>query len=837
MTPFRVDQNALENCDREPIHIPGTIQPFGFLIACGIGTEKMEVVSENAGHIVGREVSGLLDQPLESLLGPDLMHEIRNKLGYNSSFEQREYVGIVEFSDSTFDISLHRTDDVFLLEFLPVATSTNNALRSVQALANNLVNKSRLEDILAVAVRSVREVNRFDRVMFYRFLPDGAGEVVNEERSELADSFLGLRYPAWDIPKQARALYARTPIRVLLDIEEAPVPLISKEAAKAATLDMSLAILRGPSPIHLEYLSNMGVRGTMTLPIVVDGKLWGLIACHHNAPVTVNPDILSACELAGKVINLSINRALQNLIDSMKKEVLEVGTRIVAVQEPKDPAKEYGEVLLPVAEKMIPNDGCAVFYDGAAWGIGLLEAPAFAIGVNAYAEAQEDTIVHFDDPMDRLCNGEAQHIAGALIIKISEQPKIRLVFARRPIERTVAWAGAPDKDLTNVGNEARLSPRKSFEKYMDSSGHRSDEWTPADLLSAQSMQSSLRESFATSLELSDQRQNLGLVVHELNHRVRNILALVRSVARQSKASADDLDDFASALEHRILALSNAHDLLTRDNMQALSLTQIVRIELSPYMDEERLGKAITGKDIQVTLEAASMSALVIHELVSNAVKHGALSRPQGLVKLHISHNESEVTLDWQETGGPEVTVPDHRGFGLTLLEKGFPYEFNGTAELDFAKDGLHAVYKLPARLFVADTEQLTPDQTIEPSTKKSVDRKRVLIVEDSYLLATEMGELLSELGSVKIDNAATPGAAINLIEKNPYDFCLLDINLRGEMSFAVAEILTEHNIPFAFCTGYGSGAQMPEKFADAKVFQKPVRRDTLEEYLKSNDEI
>lgn len=821
LTP--VDNAALENCDKEPIHIPGTIQQFGCLVAGDLKTELFNIASQNCADFLGKAASDLIGTSIETLLSQENTHTLRNVLGRSSTLHQREYVGAQVFGDQILDFSAHRFKDSFRLEFSKQAKNSVDGLQAMYGVINQLQSLTSFDDIFQLSVRTVREITQFDRVMFYRFLPDGAGEVVAEDRSPVADSFLGLRYPAWDIPKQARALYVKTPIRIIRDVQEEPVALLGDTSERAATFDMSLAILRGTSPVHLEYLSNMGIRSSMTLPIVVDNELWGLIACHDALPRTLGSEAMSVCELTGKVIGLAINQTVQQIVSRMQRETVEAGQRLVTVQEPQYPARDYGEVLLPDIDSVIENNGCALVYNDEHHASGVLCDIQVTDILVDYADQQTSEIVCLDNISERLSEHLPADIAGLLVIKISESPKIRLVFVRPAIQKAVYWAGRPDKDIKIDGHNVRLSPRKSFDKYLINSGHLSDEWTPYDLMFAKAIQRALKDGFDTSHKLSSQRENLGLMVHELNHRVRNILALVRSVAHQSRRSAEDIDDYVSGLEQRILALSNAHDLLTQDNMEGLSLRDIVMTELAPYVAADRLNDCVSIEGVHIGFQAAPMSVLLVHELVSNAVKYGALSCEGGRVQFSARIDADEVLLDWVETDGPPAIAPNARGFGLTLLEKSFPYEFGGSAELKFLESGFRAHYRLPKELFIASRTVLTSDPVSDAPTPK-VDRKnRVLIVEDSYMLATEISSYFDDLGFETVDNAATVSNALRLLDEHEYDFCLLDINLRGEMSYPVAEHLVKNKVRFAFSSGYGKAKDFPARYNDIPMFKKPIR--------------
>lgn len=830
MSSANVDAAALASCDQEPIHVPGTIQNFGCLLAVNCETEIIEVASKNTPAFLEIEAHDLIGQSIATVLDHELMHALRNIGGYSSVTVQREHVGILNVHGGTMDVAMHQMGRHYQIEFLP-QSEVPVSLNDIRSLVGKLQRAESLQQVFAIAVEAVADVSKYHRVMFYRFLPDGAGEVVAEERDAEIDSFLGLRYPAWDIPLQARALYVKTPIRIIQDMREDSVPLVSLSTTPVAEFDMSLALLRGTSPVHLEYMNNMGVKSTMTIPIVVDKQLWGLIACHHNDVRQVDPSIVSSGELAGQVVSLAVNQLLERMRQEIHRQVTDLSGRVIRVQEPREPALEFGRLLLPKLSSMITCHGCALLYDQTSMGLGVLQDRDECIAqIGALADKSTSAILTYASLVDECELPPSTDIAGALVIRIAAMPSVRLVFVRSAIESTINWGGNPEKELAFEEGEVRLSPRKSFAKYVTETNNKCDEWTAGDLLLAETIKRVIAESFETSLELSSQRANLGLMVHELNHRVRNILALVRSVTNQTKASADTKDRYAEGVEQRILALASAHDLLTSSPDGGLSLQEIARIELTPYLDEERLAEAISGDDVFVTRDAAAITSLLIHELVSNAVKYGALSVQEGMVSFYSALEGEEVVLAWRESSGPAVRPPERRGFGLTLLEQGFPYEFSTQSDLRFLKEGFEAHYRLPLRLFVkqASDSEGTKER---PTVILAVPRTSALIVEDSYMLAVDLTNLLKELQFQEVERAATVENAIALIEEKSFDYCFLDINLRGESSFPVADRLMAKGMNFCFVSGYGVSADCPDRFKDVPIFQKPLGADQIERYL------
>lgn len=267
----------LSSCDREPIHIPGRIQPFGFLL---VATSDLVVVanSANAGeHLKRTELKG---RPLRDIFSREASTLIREKLMAAQGPDAVERIFAITLRPDLppFDLAVHNSGNHLIIEGEPSETdSAFNAGEIVRSMLTRLRNTHSFETFCQTAARQIKQLTGIDRVMVYRFAPDGSGEVIAEASEPHLESFLGLHYPASDIPKQARILYTRNWLRIISDIEDKPSP-IEPDILDGTPLDLSMSVTRAVSPIHIEYLRNMGVRASLSISILHEGKLWGLFA-------------------------------------------------------------------------------------------------------------------------------------------------------------------------------------------------------------------------------------------------------------------------------------------------------------------------------------------------------------------------------------------------------------------------------------------------------------------------------------------------------------------------------------------------------------------------------
>ena len=828
---------AIANCDRDPIHIPGTIQHFGALIAADSKLTRIEFASETTETFLGFPAQRLLGEPVSVILGDADAHEVRNLLSLESIETQRALLGEREFLGVSYEVSVHRKGRRAIIEFLPVglgAEGRRNALDQTRSLLGQTVGDADFRSLMEASVEKLRAQTGYDRVMAYRFLPDGAGEVIAESRASHMDSFLGLRFPATDIPQRARTLYAETPIRVIADVNAEDVPILGLDPS-AEPLDLSLAVLRGTADMHIRYLQNMGVKGTLTVPITVNGKLWGLFAAHRMSAGAPDPEMLMAAELSGKVLSLVVvQHASQIRHEQHLRSCASIANHLFVAADSELSISTYWQRNQARLTEMISSDGFAYV---VADRVELFGSTPDVQGVRAVldlASSQSERVVFFDDLTARFPDAGLGETAGALAIKLSENAKASLVFFRDEVVRQVTWAGVPQKEITTAASGPILTPRNSFAQYSEAVKGRSDEWTSDDLEVAAALGDALSQALETQSELKENRHRLGLLVRELNHRVRNILTLVQSLSHNTKGSATSIEGFAKALEQRIVALAGAHDLLTRDEMRGARLDQIASLELRPYLDGETEAASLSGPEVMLNADVSPILALVLHELTTNAVKYGALSTPEGRVSLSWKRTEGSLEIEWRETGGPPVSHPTREGFGRSIIESAIPYEFNGEAEAIFDPGGLVARFRLSEKEF----ESVVPMQAdLGDPAPQSVSRDRTrlldrgLIVEDSFVIAGEMKRWLSSFGFQEVMAVPSVAEALSLLDAGSFDFCLLDVNLRGEMSKKIAERLVQAGIPFIFSSGYGSAGREICDCFEAPFLTKPVELDELREEL------
>ncbi|MGE0054980.1 MAG: HWE histidine kinase domain-containing protein [Hyphomicrobium sp.] len=830
--PENVD---LTTCDREPIHIPGSIQTHGCLLVCD---ENGETILRSSSNIVemlklGGDPAG---KSLSELFSGPVVHSLLNAIAKSKEPRRPGLAHRLDLQDAGFfDVSCHTCDGVTLLEFEPAASEngdgTLDIARSLIARTQSLMDREALFEKLP---RFLQAVLGYDRVMIYEFADDGSGKVAGEAKRHHLESFLGQHFPASDIPSQARALYLQNTIRVISDAKGESSPIIPEYDASGTPLDLSFAHLRSVSPIHLEYLRNMGVAASMSVSIIVDGKLFGLVACHHYAPKALGMSRRIAMELFGDFLSLHLTSIQQNVRADATRRARHTLDEILASTGFNEPTEEFLRQSLPKLNSVLNSDGVGLWMNGT-WSAHGSTPPSSVVPMMAslIREVGRDEVWATNALQAHLPSAAefADAAAGVLAIPLSLTQPDFLFFFRKEKLQTLNWAGDPNKTYTTGPHGDRLTPRKSFAVWKQIVAGQSESWSVDERTSAQAVLLGLREVMMRQSEILTKERNradarMRLLNDELNHRVKNILALIKSLVNQPTGDSESIEAFVSGLKGRILALSHAHDQVVRSDGGG-SLRQLLGAELSPYPMERM---ELIGDDIGLDQRAYSVMALVVHELATNAAKYGSLSNQTGQLAVNWSLNEENLEIVWREEGGPPVFEPKRKGFGSIVLHRSIPHDLQGGSEIAFLPGGLAAKIVIPVRF----TSRLhkpvpaPPQKTVRTANyAKTIAGRSILLVEDQLLIALEAEDMLRSLGAGDLVAVGSASDALRAIGNAPPDLAVLDVNLGSSNSLAVADELRQRKVPFVFATGYGDMVMIPEHLRSVPVVRKPYTEETL----------
>jgi light-regulated signal transduction histidine kinase (bacteriophytochrome)/CheY-like chemotaxis protein len=846
------DYVDLTNCDREPIHQLGAIQPIGFLIALS-SDWMISRVSANISSFFDSPAEDLIGRPLTELMPPAAIHGLRNRVAMLRGPDSIERIFGCTLIDGVhpFDVALHMSNGRIILEAEPGAADDHSDVTgTVRSMIARLDQADGMTAFYNEGARQVRALTGFDRVMVYRFAADGSGEVVAESAKTGIGSFLGLHYPPSDIPTQARELYKRNLLRIITDIDAEPVPIVPQLDENRQPLDLSLAMLRSVSRIHIEYLRNMGVRASMSVSIIVEGRLWGLFACHHYSPRCPTFERRSVSELFAQMFAMRLESRERKETVDFERRARDISDQLLGAVASDETLLKDPDWLSDILTKTIPADGVGVWINGNYAFSGITPNTAQFARIIKALNGTAAGKVYATDSIASIVPGAAEFsasCAGMLAIPISRAPRDYVVLFRSELVRSVRWGGDPHKPVEYGPNGPRLTPRQSFEEWKELVEGRSRPFTNSELRVAETLRATLIEvvlrlndEASAERQVATERQEL--LIAELNHRVRNILGVIRGLIRQSKPSGGNVEDFVALVDGRIHALARAHNQITQDHWGPAPLRALIDAEAAAFLAGQSDRVQVEGPPILLNPQAYSTMALVMHELVTNSAKYGSLS-DSGKVNIAWKIDDrGDLLFHWRESGGPPVQAPTRKGFGSTIIDRSIPYDLGGSADIEYKLHGVQASFRIPAKHVSEATDYAGPAITFARTEaqrhgtppQQILEGKTVLLVEDSLIIALDAEDILRRLGALHVATAGTVQQALEAIDTAMPTLAILDINLGDHTSFAIADRLLELDIPFLFATGYGEQAQLPDDHMARTVVQKPY---TLENVARALPEL
>ncbi|GHD49535.1 diguanylate cyclase (GGDEF) domain-containing protein [Marinobacter persicus] len=513
-----VSTEDLEQCEKEPIHIPGAIQPDGLLLVLDPDDFTIIQLSQNTDVWLGWAPEALLGKPLAHVLGQDLDEFLTRVLGH--PVNDHPTLQPVRYRGKGFILRGHHNQSGILVEMEPLPD--DDQLLTYQLfsqLSNFFHDLERIRDpdrLLTMTARLVREVTGHESVMVYRFDAEWNGQIIIEDRADGQHRFLGHHFPASDIPSQARRLYEINRIRRISNVGYTPVPLLPAENPFTGELDMTYTQLRSVSPIHREYMRNMGTVSSLTMSLMPDGELWGMIVCHGDKPNYLSQPVRTFCKMVSQMASENLQLALNR---EFNHRMSQLGRAIDSFNAPFQAALDLEEGLSGL-ETLLPAFDCeAVFLrlDGICYQYGRkLDADRVRILREAIRE-QDSTGMASAEHLPESVRGSVDWVCGYLFIPLSHASDEYLILLRgeRPLD--INWAGEPAKavDRSPVGDKARISPRQSFEAWTEQVRGQSLPWERHHRAGASRLRRAINLRMAS--EMSRLRQHDAKMAHLATH--------------------------------------------------------------------------------------------------------------------------------------------------------------------------------------------------------------------------------------------------------------------------------------------------------------------------------
>jgi len=686
----------LDACAAEPIRVPGAIQPHGALLVVDPAGERVLQVSANLEDFSGLAVTP--GQRLEEVAGLEaLAAELQR-----ASPEGVDSLRVLEVGARPLQVAVHATRQGRIVELEAPPQGAGDTLEAlyprIRRFMDELAGATTVRAMGEAATREIRALTGFNRVMFYSFDRTGDGAVLAEDGDGVLPSYLNLRFPAADIPAQARELYKRNRIRLIPTADYRPAALVPPlSPLDGQPLDLSQAALRSVSPVHLEYMRNMGTIASMSVSVLVEGELWGLISGHSAEPRVVNAQIRSACDHLGQVLSLKIEAHEQARRTSERLRLANLQTELLARLAA---AESYAAGLQANPEAWAAvggGAGAALVHEDEVISVGLVPDAAQIRDI-ARRLAAEDRPEAAIESLAEAWPEAAAHAdvaSGLLAVSISQIHPNYLMWFRPEAVRTVNWAGEPAK-ARELGD--RLHPRKSFQLWKEQVRLRAAPWSQEEVESARRFRAAIQNFVLRQAEeraeLTNRLAQINAelesfsysISHDLRAPFRHVVGYAELLADRARGELDDTG------RHYLASIRDAGLMAGRLVDDLLAFSQLGRNSLRPQsIDMNRL-TADVRRDLRGPGETrridwrvgelppawgdAAMIRQVLHNLLSNAVKYSA---PRADARIEVSGEE-------QDQATVYVVTDNGVGFDMAYVHKLFSVfqrlhradEFEGT---------------------------------------------------------------------------------------------------------------------------------------------------------------
>jgi light-regulated signal transduction histidine kinase (bacteriophytochrome) len=693
---------ALADCAREPIRIPGAIQPHGVLLCVSGNPLRIDQISANCARELGLDSSELLGQPLCKLLS------VEQSLLITQAFAQFRGVESdpirLNIGAAIYSAALHGNDEGLIIELEPFVETSQDQSKLITRVLRNLQAATTLETLFDISVHEIQALTGYDRVMIYRLEPEAHGKVVAEALTGSLPSYNGLNFPGSDIPAQARELYRLNWIRVIPDATYTPVPLVPLlNPHTRQPLDLGFSALRSVSPVHCEYLKNMGVRSSMSISLLDNGQLWGLIACGHPDSLLVSREIRDACALIGQLLSSRIVAIVANRIQREREEKLSVLNELAMAMSRAEHDILDGLVSQPeLLQSLTLAGGAAVLIEEQLhlfgtcpdkeqvsalyrWirdvGLTWQKSKEQPVGLQGLGIFHSNSIAQEYPP-----SADYHDVASGVIAFILPKPVVNAVMWFRPqLTSTMNWSGNPAQHLSSGPSGAathRLHPRHSFDVWEQEVTGIASPWSRADLYAAEDIR---RSALENDLERQVHREQEAVrlrdeLVAVVSHDLRNPMSIIimQCGMMQRWASSD------TTTEHRHIrrALGTIEKATTRMNSLLEDLLDTAKIEGGRYqlachpVNVPRLLEEACSLLVTLTAEKKiELNCTAAPELMVNADPERIFQVLSNLVGNAIKFTPEGGRIDIDATGSGSDVLIQVRDTGIGIPAEHLPFIF------------------------------------------------------------------------------------------------------------------------------------------------------------------
>ncbi len=687
----------LTNCEREPIQWPGFIQSHGYLLVLDPITFTVWQASENTDLLTGLSIEDRIGKSVDNISIGDLSGSILQellKVAMRNSTPEAFNPYSVTINGQLWYVLLHKHDGALIVELEPKEATRGGLSLSMTTLLTQTMSdvqrSTTLTELMEKTVQKVKAVTGFDRVMIYRFGEDWNGEVIAEAREEELEPFLGLFYPASDIPKQARELYKINLVRNIVDVNEPRVPIYPiNYATYNRPLDLTHTGLRAVSPIHIEYLQNMGVRSSMSISLMYRGELWGLISCHHySGPRFIDYATRQSVKLVSQILSTALE-IRQNDEDAAFSRQLHDHEQTLYQQMLTDWDIVQGLTKHPInALDQNTATGMALLFEGALHTLGDTPTENDIMSLIEWLKATTSEVVFQTNQLPNLYTPAElfrEKAAGVLMLVLSREMNEYLLWFKPEQIHSVSWGGNPEKPVeVSNGGEVRLSPRKSFEKWSQLVRNKAVPWQQVEVATALKLREDLLQLVARKAnQIRVLNEQLRLAYEELeafsytvSHDLRAPLSSIKSY---SEIYLEDyglqMDDEAKAIFGKVIKATDRMSMLIRNVMQysLMSRTDLAPdlLAMKTLLHQVREEVLVSENESRVTVSIGdtpdlhgdqTMVTQVFTNLLANAIKYSR----------HL--DRATITVQGRETEQEIIYAVTDQGIGIDMKQAGKVFE-------------------------------------------------------------------------------------------------------------------------------------------------------------------
>ena len=678
-------EELLANCADEPIRFPGAIQPHGALLTLREPDLQIVQVSANVASLFNHPPETLLGQPLDTLLGADnarTVQQIASQLNFIDAPALH-----VTLNGNEFEGLLHRHQGVLVLEFEPryehfQPKSVNGRASNLGKMLQRLQSAKTLQALYEISVSEIQAMTGYDRVLIYRFEEEGHGQVIAEASAPSMELFNGLFFPASDIPEQARELYRTNWLRIIPNADYEPVPLLPKlHPDTGKPLDLSFSTLRSVSPIHCQYMKNMGVLSSMSISLMKGDKLWGLISCGNREPLHVPNDLRTTCQTIGQVLSLQISAMEALDISRQREEKVEaLDTLNQAMSASADTVFDGLAQCPQVLMDLVLAGGVAIIEGQQLHRYGNCPEPAQIRALHKWLQdtGQPAFASHHLSAVYPPAADYQPVASGVLAMSLPKPVDNGVLWFRPEVKENIQWSGDPQKPLALEKSDAglRLRPRTSFEIWKVEMAGISTKWSSGDRFAANDLRRSALENDLARQVLREQqavraRDELVAVV---SHDLRNPMTVISMLCgMMQKAFSSDGAHTSRRISSAIDTMQQAaarmnvllEDLLDTSKIEAgrytvkpvpLDVSQILEEAyalLAPLAQEKGVDLSFNAEPgLQINADPERLFQ-VLSNLIGNAIK---FTPRQGKIGISAMSNGEEIVFAVRDSG--EGIAPD-----------------------------------------------------------------------------------------------------------------------------------------------------------------------------------